>query len=283
MTFIDKLEKKFGKICIPNLMLYLIILYAVGFVIQTVNPGFYIEYLSLNAERILHGEVWRIISYLLYPPSSNVLLLILLSLIYFSLGKTLESVWGSFKFNLYIFVGILGNVIAAIIIYLVWGSVYLLTADKLYLSMLLAMAATFPDMRFYIYFILPVKAKWLGIFYAAFLGYQVVMSIINKDWPGVVALVLSLLNFAIFFFFIRKSKRSGQTKAQAVFKEKMREAVAKQKEEQRRANMPRHRCAICGITDIDNPNIEFRFCSKCDGNFEYCSEHLYTHQHVKKP
>ena len=283
MNFIDKLEKKIGKAAIPHLMLWLIGMYIVGFILNIINPQFYIQHLSLDMYQIIHNlQLWRLISFLCYPPDSNPLWFLLLSFIYFSLGNTLEKIWGTFRFNLYIFLGVFGVILASLIIYLVSGKVYLLTADKLYLSMLLGIAATFPDITFMLYFIIPIKAKWLGFLYGGFLVYQVISSAIAGVWESVIAIVLSLLNFLVFFVFLRK-KGSGsfaysQRTRRTFNADRMRQSAAASSAAG--ARTPRHRCCVCGITDLDAPEMEFRFCSKCSGAREYCSNHLYTHTHI---
>ncbi len=270
MNIIDKLEKKFGRFAISNLMLYLIIFYLVGYVVQKTDSSIYWNSLSLNAYAILHGQVWRVVTFLMYPPSDNIIWLLLYSFIYYSLGKTLEKVLGTFRFNLYIFLGVLGYVLAAIIIYAIGNTVYLLTADYLYLTMLLALAATFPEMKFYLYFAIPVKAKWLGYFYGILLAYEMLLS----NWAGRIQISLSLLNFLVFFVFVRRPVRQAkQTTRKVIYSEKIRKEEAG----------PRHHCAICGRTELDAPDMDFRYCSKCDGGtYEYCQDHLYTHVHVAK-
>ena len=297
MNFIDKLEQKLGRFAIRNLMLYLIIFYIIGFILNVTNENFYWEYLSLNVYEILHGQVYRLITFLCYPPSESIIWFLLISFIYFSLGKTLEMVWGTFRFNLYIFLGILGVILAAFISYFCFGEVYLLTADRIYLSMLLGMAATFPDMTFLLYFIIPIKAKWLGILYGGILLYEVISDAIAGEWTSVIVTVLSLLNFFVFFVFIRNKKgRShgsygGAAGAGGFFAEKKStqkgsgakvydfDPKADIKSKAGSVQTPRHRCSVCGITDIDAPDMEFRYCSKCNGAYEYCSNHIYTHIH----
>lgn len=212
MNFVNKMEKKFGRYAIHNLMLYLIILYVVGFFIINTNPAFYVRYLSLDAGAILHGQIWRILTYVIYPPSTNIFWLVLASYIYYSLGRTLEQVIGTFRFNLFIFIGILGNVLAAIIIYLLLGETYLLTADNLYMSMLLAMAVTFPDMKFLLFYLIPIPAKWLGCAYGALLVYQFIMGSLASK----ISIVMALLNFIFYFFMVRRpvqsaNRRSGRS------------------------------------------------------------------------
>ncbi len=268
MRFFDKLERMFGRFAIRNLMLYLIALYVVGFIINSTNPMFYLEYLCLDASKLLKGEVWRLITYLCYPPSDSIFMTLLMCYFYFLLGRLLERIQGTFRFNIYIFLGIFGQWLAAILIYLIGDTIYLLTPSYIYTTMFLAIAATYPDMQFYIYFVLPVKAKWLGLLYGAFIGY----AIVRGDWASRIAIILSLLNFIVFFLFVRNPVRKVQQ-----FKRQMdhhREAAPPPK------GVPRHRCAVCGITDLDAPDMEFRYCTKCDGNLEYCMNHLYTHVHV---
>ena len=124
MSLLDKLERKFGKYAIPNLMQYIIILYILGMVLRIATPGVYETYFMLDASQILHGQVWRIFTFLLQSPSSNILFFIITLYFYYMIGTVLERTWGSFRFNVYYFTGVLGTVLAAIIIYLVTGRVY---------------------------------------------------------------------------------------------------------------------------------------------------------------
>lgn len=106
MNWMDKLERKIGRYAVPNLMLYIIIMYGAGYVLYLVNPAFYAQYLCLNAQAILHGQVWRIITFIIQPPSYSLIwMLVALSLYYF-IGKELERAWGTFRFNLYFFAGV---------------------------------------------------------------------------------------------------------------------------------------------------------------------------------
>lgn len=272
MNWMDNLERRFGRFAIRNLMIYLIIFYVFGALIDLVNPSFYYTYLCLNMQEILHGQIWRLITFLMSPPSTNILWLALLSFIYYQLGTTLEQMWGTFRFNLYIFIGILGYILAALIIYLVWGLVYPLTADNLYLTMLLAFAMTVPDMQFYLYFVLPIKAKWLGFFY----GAMIILEFVSASAPGKVAIFMSVLNFIIFFLSNRQPVQSvKQARRRRDFSQKMRAGSRVHN-----SGGSIHRCAVCGRTEADDSSLEFRYCSKCAGSFEYCQDHLYTHVHV---
>ena len=142
-------------------------------------------------------------------------------------------------------------------------------------SLFLAFALVFPDVQFLLFFIIPVKAKWLSIFYFALDAYQIIQGIMMKSYYPVALIVVSLINIFIFFFFAKgrpgMAAHARQTKRKTEFKQKMHESEKKG---------PIHRCAICGRTELDAPELDFRYCSKCDGRYEYCSEHLFTHEHV---
>lgn len=271
MNWMNKLERKFGKYAIHNLMFYIMILYGVGFIILNINPMFYYQYLSLDASQILHGQIWRILTFLIYPPASDILYFVIAMWLYYSLGTTLERVWGSFRFNLYFFTGVIGHVLAAIIIYIVSGQVFLLGTSYLNWSLFFAFAVTFPDMQFLLFFIIPVKAKWLGILNGIYFIYELVVG----NWATRVAIILSIINFLIFFLGSRNMNRVNpkEIKRKTVYKQQVNAAKSD-------AKHPRHKCAVCGRTEFDDENLEFRFCSKCEGTYEYCQDHLYTHKHV---
>ena len=121
MDWLSKLERRFGKYAIPNLMYYIIIMYAGGFILQLINPSFYYQYLSLDASAILHGQIWRIITFMIQPPSTSVIFIIFALYLYYMIGTQLERAWGAFRFNVYFFAGILFHVLAAILVYLITG------------------------------------------------------------------------------------------------------------------------------------------------------------------
>ena len=255
MKWLDKLERKYGKYAIPNLMYYVIILYIVGFVINIVAPELYTEYLALDAQAILHGQIWRIFTFIIQPPNSSYFFILFALYLYYMIGKTLEYMWGAFRFNLYFFSGMLLHVIACLLIYLVFGMNFQMGSFYLNMSLFFVYVALFPDAEFLLFFIIPIKAKWLGI-------------IANS-----ISALLSLLNFIIFFLGSNRNRFSPkQARRRTIYQKKVH--VASQ-------DNTHHRCAICGRTEKDDENLEFRFCSKCKGNYEYCQDHLFTHEHRK--
>lgn len=281
MNWLDKLERKIGRYAIPNLTVYLLAGYAIGFLVMNISPQL-IGYLTLEPALILRGQIWRIVSWVLIAPYDNIITLAIMILLYYSLGTALERTWGTFRYNVYIFSGILFTVIASFIMYGVFFVLFgvefslstmgIISTNYITMSIFLAFAAIYPDMEVLLYFILPIKMKWMALVY-------VVMALYDFFRGGVaikVAIAASLLNFIIFFLSSRHTRRfhPGERARKAKFKQQSRPHMTY-------ANGARHRCAVCGRTELDDPNLEFRFCSKCNGNYEYCQDHLFTHQHVK--
>ena len=155
---------------------------------------------------------------------------------------------------------------------------YMLSAnimDDLNQTMFLAFAFAFPDAQFLVYFIIPVKAKWLSIVYLLMDGYMFVRYLMSGYYYSAAVILVLLLNFFIFYFMGRGSLTPKQA-----YHQKKRKMEYKKKTAPTQGSVPRHHCVICGRTDVDSPQLEFRYCSKCEGNYEYCSEHLFTHEHV---
>ncbi|SFG31309.1 hypothetical protein [Oribacterium sp. WCC10] len=197
MTIFQKLERKLGRYAIPDLMKYICVIYVVGFLIQMFNPLLYYYYLDLDPEAILHGHIWRIVTFLFYPPSTSVVWMIIATFVYYSLGTTLESLWGTFKYNFFFFTGALMLVVTALLFYIVTGISLQMYPTYMTFSIFLAYALSFPDATFMLYFIIPIKAKWLAI---AEVVLYIFMFLTIPDIGTKVAIALSILNVALFFY-----------------------------------------------------------------------------------
>lgn len=288
--WIDKLERKIGRFAIPNLMRYIIVLYVLGLILHWTAPEVYYYYFSLNAEAILHGQVWRIFTFLMVSPSTSPIFFIFTLYLYYFLGNTLEKVWGSFRFNLYYFTGIIGTVLGAIIVYLVTGHIYLLDTFYINMSLFLAFATIIPDMQLLLFFLIPIKMKWLGYAYGFMIVYEFVSAFMNGTYATCIAIVLAMMNFIFYFFAFMRDKHSPY---QYIRRHQFERNMNKNRQQgpayhgsagqgpSAKKITPRHRCAVCGRTELDDESLEFRYCSKCNGNYEYCNEHLFTHTHVK--
>ena len=290
-------ERRFGKYAIKNLSLVLIICYGVGYIFQWMYPAF-LSYLFLNPyEIVYHGQIWRLVTWLIVPPSGFDFFTLLMLYFYYSLGTTLERTWGTYRYNVYIFSGVLFTILGAFLLFaytlifkessqtaaqlwVLWGGFgtfpYLAAMFSTFyvnMSIFLAYAATYPNERLYVYFLIPIKIKWLGIIDAVFLLYAMVQG----GWATRVVVLASLANFVLFFLMTRNMRRVSprEIRRKQNFQRQVRSNVPS-------AGVTKHKCAICGRTELDGEHLEFRFCSKCDGNYEYCQDHLFTHEHVHK-
>ncbi|WP_090526268.1 hypothetical protein [Pseudobutyrivibrio sp. UC1225] len=286
-TLLDKLEKKFGKYAIPNLIVYLLIGYVIGYLLQfgqkyTGVP--YLNYLTLEPHYILRGQIWRLVSWIIIPPDTSFIWAIIMFMLYYQLGSSLENTWGSFRFNVYIFGGMLFTIIGAFITYAIYGPTVpigqFISTYYINLSIFLAFSTCFPDMQVMLYFIIPVKMKWMSIFYLVIVGYSIVSYLMAGYLFAAMPIIASLLNWFIFFMMTRNLQRYNpkDIHRRAEFR---RQATPPRTQYRDGTPIARHKCAVCGRTEISNPELEFRFCSKCNGNYEYCSEHLFTHQHIQ--
>lgn len=297
----NKFERRFGKYAISNLTLYLIICYGAGYLIQAINSEF-LNFLVLDPFLILKGQIWRIFTWIIVPPgSSNIFFTLITLLFYYSIGSQLERTWGTYRYNIYIFSGLFFTVLGSFLLcgycalvgyiplsdyygYSVTGYYMLANGSSIYfgmfstyyinMSLFLAVAATFPDMQVLYMMIIPVKMKWMGVIYVVIILLDCIQGG-PATWFVVGA---SLMNFVVFFFTSRKRIRLSpeQRKRRMEYRRQTRQEAT------RTSAITKHKCAICGRTEQDGEDLEFRFCSKCEGNYEYCQYHLFTHQHVKK-
>lgn len=279
MNFINKLERKFGKYAIHNLMYYIVGIYVLGALVSFAAPGVYQVYLSLDMQKVFQGQVWRLVTFLIMPSSLNgtfnLIFFFFEMYMYYMIGSALERSWGAFRFNLYFLSGILFNIVAATLLSFFLPGAYPNGLTYINQSMFFAFAALYPNVEFLLFLIIPVKVKWLAYLSGGFLIYEVLRSF-SYGPSGVaygVAILVGLANFFIFFLNSRSYRRMkpSEIKRKVTYKREVKNA----------SSLTRHKCSICGRTELDDENLEFRFCSKCDGNHEYCTEHLFSHEHVK--
>ncbi|MFV0343799.1 MAG: rhomboid family intramembrane serine protease [Anaerocolumna sp.] len=284
MNLMNKLNRKFGKYAIHNLMLYVVVLYALGFFISMFNPYFYYQYLSLDISKVLRGELWRLVTFIIRPPSTSLLFLVFSLYLYYMIGNALENAWGAFKFNLYYLSGILLNIIGTFIFYFITGYNIHLGITYINQAMFFAFASLYPNVQFLLFFFIPVKVKYLSYLYGAFVAYDIFTSLVSGDYGRCIMIILALGNFFVYFLSSRnyRSISPKEFKRRNAYKKAVRATVGGDNvvEFQGRKRITRHKCSICGRTELDDENLEFRFCSKCDGNHEYCMDHLFTHEHV---
>ena len=265
----DRFCIKHPNFGIPNLMKYVCIANVVFWLVGAVNPVLF-SYLTFNPAAILRGQIWRLITFALYPPQTGFLAFIAIYF-YYLIGNVLEREWGTVRFNVYFFTGIILTVLYGMLMYLVFGLNVSLTAQYVYLSMFFSFAVLFPDMQVLLFFIIPIKMKYLAWVDAALF----VLSLFTTSFPANLLPLVAILNFLIFCGRDLLDKLPRRPGANTI---NFRRESARIRREQQ-ANLYRHKCAVCGRTDADYPNLEFRYCSKCQGYHCFCQDHIYNHIH----
>ena len=287
-----KLRNRFERFCfqhrnwgIPNLMLYITVGSALVyfFTMATENALLY-EWLAFDRSLILRGQVWRLLSYAILMNSSNVFFTLLMLVCYYSIGRAMENVWGTLRFNLFYLCGILIMDIYCMI-FNCYADVYYLN-----LSLFLAYATMYPDAQFMIMFIIPVKAWILALVDLVL----VLLGLLTSVFPYNLFSVLSIANYFLFFGkdVLRVIPISWQANFRRLFRKRPKKKAGDVKpipfptagSYQATVAKPKapytHRCVVCGRTDVSDPDLEFRYCSRCSGYHCYCEDHSNHHEHI---
>ena len=268
---------------IPNLMRVIVIGNVAVYVLMLLtqaNDANALSFLTFNLNALLHGEVWRLVTFVFVPAVSSPFALLISLYFYYWIGSTLERQWGTAKFNLYYISGALLTVLGVVLASLITGNPYLTAAGTGYvnLSMFFAFAFLFPDTTVLLFFILPVKMKWLAYLDGALFAFDIIKAIGAHNWAGVVLPIVALLNFAVFIWpevHYLKERAKYQNSRKTVQFRQAQQQQAKQAQQQGY----RHKCAVCGRTDTDYPDLQFRYCSKCVGYHCFCQDHIFNHVH----
>ena len=266
---IEEFCRKHPGFGIPNLMRYIVIANAVFWIMGAINPVL-MNYMLFNPALILRGQIWRLISFVFIPPSTGVLAFIAFYF-YYWIGSTLEQQWGTGQFTIYFFTGVILTILYGFLIYFITGRSVSLSSTYIFLSMFFSFAALFPDMQVLFMFIIPVKMKYLALVDAGFF----LLSVITTPFPENLLPVVAVLNFLIFCGGeLKNLLPRRQSKSTISFK---RESARIRREESQK--LYTHKCAVCGRTDADYPNLEFRYCSRCVGYHCFCADHINNHIH----
>ena len=268
---------------IPNLMRVIVIGNVAVYVLMLLtqaNDANALSFLTFNLNALLHGEVWRLVTFVFVPGYSSPFALLISLYFYYWIGSTLERQWGTTKFNLYYISGALLTVLGVVLASLITGNPYLTAAGTGYvnLSMFFAFAFLFPDTTVLLFFILPVRMKWLAYLDGALFAFDIIKAIGAHNWAGVVLPIVALLNFAVFIWpevHYLKERAKYQNSRKTVQFRQAQQQQAKQAQQQGY----RHKCAVCGRTDTDYPDLQFRYCSKCVGYHCFCQDHIFNHVH----
>ncbi len=261
------LERRLGWLAIPNVTLFLICGQVLTFFAAAMQPAI-AQQIALYPERVLAGEVWRLFTFMVSAPvfdptrqlgGVTILFFIIQLYLFWIFGRALEVHWGTFRYNLFLLLGYLASVAGSFLVYAVWGGQVPATNGFLYATVFLAFAFLFPDFVIHLYFILPIRIKWLALLAWALYGVSFVLG----DWMVRVMVVASVTNWLLFFGrdvlgLLRLRGRKIKRQAQA----------ATQRDE------PFHRCVVCGRTDKTDPQLDFRYARTDEGVKCYCVDHV---------
>ncbi len=252
MKWIDSLEAKYKHLAIPGIIRVVVAFNALTYLLWLSNPG-YIEFLRLDPDQIRHGQVWRLFTYIFIPPAFGVLGLFFALMFLWYMGEGLEQAWGAFKLNLFYLCGMAGCTVAAFFFGGHWMDFFL------NLSILFAFGTMFPDEIIYLFFIIPVKIKWIAL-----VSFVLLVGVFMQSGvQGKMAILVSFANY-LFFFGPR-----------LLYNIRHRQAVVSRRQEFARQSVPEdeplHHCAVCKETELTSPDLDFRVAK--DGA-EYCTRHL---------
>lgn len=260
------LESKLGRYAIANLTIVLICGQGLTFLVSVAEPALFSR-LQLIPSLVLQGEVWRLLTFIFLAPfidpsqpfsAFSILFFVIELQLLWIFGSALDQHWGHFRYNLFLLVGYLATVAAAFLVpsqpapnAFIYGSVFL------------AFAYLYPDFILHLFFVFPVKVKWLALIAWVFYGLTILMG----DWIARAVATAAVVNFLLFFgrdlisqvgLRLRRVKRQAETAA---------------------SDEAFHRCVICGRTEQSDPKLEFRYCPQCTGAPCYCIDHIHDHPH----
>ncbi|WP_294187967.1 rhomboid family intramembrane serine protease [uncultured Clostridium sp.] len=260
MDWLNKIERKIGNFYIRNLMLIIICGQILVFALSYMGKDI-ANILILNRNAVLNGEVWRLVTFIFVPSSYSIISFIFSVYFYYLAGTGLEHEWGEFKFNFYYFIGML----ATIIVSMITGASA--TGTLINLSLFLAFAKVYPNFQVLLFFIIPIKVKYIAILNWVIIVYNFLLS------GSVGGKILTLVPLINFFLFFGKEILTGTTTSAVNYRRQQKfRAQIKEKE-------VIHKCVVCGITEKEDPKMDFRYCSKCSGKKCYCENHIRNHEH----
>ncbi len=296
---LENLERKWGKFTIPHLMRYIVFGNVLIYLINMLFPqsGF-IYYLNLMPDRILRGEVWRLVTFLFVPSISSILMTALSLFCYYWIGEALERTIGSFRFGFYYLIGWAAIVLVSFLLYFtrIFNIGYLYNQMSFFnQTLFIALATLHPNIQILLFYFLPIKAKWAGVFS----GVLILVEFFTSAFPIKMLILASFFPYLVYFLPML-IQRFKATKRRKEFEKKINSAAGggvnrngihiqvvrpqntenNVREDKKIRKVAFHRCTICGITEQDDPNMTFRYCSTCNGNHEYCEQHIHNHTHI---
>jgi len=291
---IDRFCLKNRRFGIPRLMMYIVLISGVVYIIDQMDTtGMLTYFLAFQPGLIMRGEVWRLITWLFIPLDNNIILEAIVLYFYFFIGSTLEREWGTSKFTVYYILGVLINIIYGFVVWillnmpgsgmslqLILFSLTGITPTYLNFSLFFAFAVLFPDQQIRLYFVIPIKIKWVALINAGFFAYSIITSTIQGLYAAALLPIVSLLNFFLvcgYDLICMLRPVAARSSPQAINFKKAAKKASREYDDRHY----HHKCAVCGKTDADNPELEFRYCSRCNGYHCFCIEHINNHIHFQ--
>ena len=273
--WLDRFCYKHPRLGIPGLMKYIVIANVAVYLMDMFSNGYFSAMLRFYPALIMEGQVWRLLTFIFVPTSGGFILwFALTTLFYYYIGNALERQWGTARFTVFYGLGVVLNILVG----------FLMGSTSMYyinMSMFFAFATLYPDLQVLLYGILPLKVKWLAWIDAALFAFDIFFSIFSRQWITAVLPLVAILNYLIFFWedLMGVVRRTGQRAAYRANPQTINFKKAQKQVREHKGYL--HKCAVCGITDADDPNMEFRYCSKCNGYYCYCMKHINDHVHVQ--
>ena len=259
MKWLDALERRFGFLAVPNITWVIVVGQLLVYFLQYGRRDV-VEWLDLVPALVMQGEVWRVATFVFVVGPQNPLFFFIGLLFFWSIGTSVEQAWGAFRYNVFLLIGWAATVGAAFVAPYESATPMFLGA-----SVLLAFATLFPDYTIMFMFFLPLQMRWMEVMAWAWLAWE----FFSGDTMVRLLIGAALLNYFVFFTPLIVAKMRGGAKQVA------------RKREAGKGRQPFHRCAVCGKTDVSNPEMDFRYCPECEGGLGYCPDHIANHPHVK--
>ena len=279
---VDRFAYRHPRFGIPGLMRYIVIGTVIVFLLIQFSNYSALSFLAFSWDHVLGGELWRLVTFIFVPDTMSPLSFILSMYFTYFIGNLLEREWGTPKFNLYYLSGVVLTILTGIISHYAFGYSGIYGTYYINMAMFLAFAALYPDMRVLLFYIIPIKVKWIALVDMVLFAAEILSALLRLDFLSALLPIVALLNFLVFFwtdmveaFGFYRGRAQHQHSHQTInFKSAAR---AQQRKEAQQGY--RHKCAVCGRTDTDYPELEFRYCSRCVGYHCFCAEHIFTHEH----
>jgi hypothetical protein len=270
MKLLSRLQARFGRYAVPNLTVILIagqVLVYMAEQFANADGRSVLASIDLNTAAVMQGEVWRLVTFLFSPPVTHLIFAFFFWYFFYLMGTTLEAEWGAFKYDVFLAVGYVASLAMAFLAAWAFGpDAGFASNGFLYGTVFLAFARLYPEFVLYLFFVLPVKIKWLAWLQWAMYA----TTLLFGTWFDRAMVVASVFNYLLFFgrdvvLDMKQADRRMRLQARAVGAKSSRMV---------------HKCRVCGLSSETSPKTPFRYCSQCGGDVCYCPEHLHNHEHV---